>query len=199
MNMHQLSPEEHSEVLRRAQEIDNHTHDQVGVEDYVKAAEEAGISREAVLMALRERLGVPLTMPTVGEMVFAKSADGHYYAATISSIEEKDMKVRFVNGSDSRITTVDLREFNLSPGQKVNYQSSGMWWDAEIVRYNAEGRSVTVNIWGSEETVSLEKIRIRKPTSFELNKSLNAWIARAAIFLSGSGIGIILYRILTKG
>lgn len=200
MNSQQLSQEELTEVLRRAQEIETSSHHMHGgLEEYVAAAEEAGISREATLMALRERLGVPLSLPCEGEMVFAKSGDSHYYIATVTKVEDRLVHCRFMNGSDSKVALGDLREFNLNPGQKLNYQSSGMWWDAEIVRYNSEARSVTLNMWGSEETVPLERVRIRQPSNIELGKSAGIWLSRAAIFLAGSGAGIILMKLLTRG
>jgi hypothetical protein len=199
MQSNQLSQEELTEVLRRAQEIDSASHSISGIEEYVTAAEEAGVSREATLLALRERLGVPIALPTVGEMVFAKSSDGHFYTATVQNVGDKLVSVRFMNGSDAKVPIGEIREFALNPGQKLNYHSNGMWWDAEIVRFNSEARSITMNLWGAEETVTLDKVRIRKPTSFELNKSLGLWINRAAIFLAGTGAGMILMKILTRG
>lgn len=66
------------EVVRRAQEIQDQTQLMLepnpDLEQYVKAAEEAGIHRDATMQALRERLSLPVEMFKPGEYVFAKSA-----------------------------------------------------------------------------------------------------------------------------
>lgn len=199
MAQHELSQAELTEVLRRASEIEAATHSGTGgLEEYVRAAEEAGISREATLYALRERFGFVTDMPSQGEMVFARSADGHHYAASVVSVEGNLAKVRFVNGSEAKVSLVDIRDFGLTPGQKLSAQSSGMWFDSEVIRYNVEARSVTVNMWGSEETLPLEKVRMRKPTMFEQSASAQMWVQRAAIFLAGTGAGMLLLKLITR-
>lgn len=192
-----LTEAELGEVLRRAHQIETAT-SSGGFEEYIAAAEEAGISREATLLALRERFGYRTELPTEGEMVFAKSADNCYYAATVVSVEGNLARVKFVSGSEAKISVTDIRDFSLTPGQKLSIQHSGMWFDAEFMRYNAEARSVTMNLWGSEETLSLEKVRLRQPTKFEQSATAKLWVERAALFLGGTGAGFLLFKILTR-
>lgn len=191
-----LSDEDLALVLRRAHEIESSG--QGGIEDYIAAAEEAGISREATMLALKERLGQPMAPPDSGQMVFAKSADGHFYVATVSGTEGALISVRFVNGSDAKVPVADIRDFSVTPGKKLSIHSSGMWFDGEVIRFNPESRSVTMNLWGSEETVNLEKVRLRKPNALELDKNLNLWTNRIGWFVMGSGVGALILWLLTR-
>ena len=116
-----------ADLLRRAQEIDEQT--RLMLEPYpeytelIHAAEEAGIARDATLQALRERMSLPVQAFEPGTKVFAKSADGHFYAATLEKIQGRTAHIRFVNGSEHVADMTDLRLFSLTPGQRVQFHS----------------------------------------------------------------------------
>ncbi len=184
-----------SEILRRAHEIESHAPTDAtisGYQDYIDAAEEAGISREATLQALRERLGLPVTTPEAGQLVYAKSADGHFYPARIQSAEGQNFRVRFMNGSEATKPMADLRELSFTPGLKVNYHSpsSGGWWTADLVRFNETAQTVTVNAWGTEETVPLDQIRLKSTNPSAV--TAQTWMLRLSHWLVAGGLGFAL-------
>lgn len=186
-----------ADLLRRAQEIDEQT--RLMLEPYpeytevIRAAEEVGIARDATLQALRERMSLPVQAFEPGTRVFAKSADGHFYAATLEKIQGRTAHIRFVNGSEHVADMTDLRMFSLTPGQKLMFHSPsyGMWVQAEVVRFNRDSGSVTVNAWYQEETVPLEKVRLVKERAFrEAVFKFRDDIRMAAIGFAGLLIGI---------
>jgi hypothetical protein len=201
-------PEDTAELLRRAQEIDEQT--RLMLQPYpeytelICAAEEAGIARDATLQALRERMSLPVQAFEPGRRVFAKSADGHFYAATLESLNGRTANLRFVNGSDHVADMTDLRLFSLTPGQRVwfNSPSYGVWMQSEVVRFNPDSSSVTVNAWYQEETVPLEKIRLNKerspfqPPAFKLRDDMKMAAIGFAGLIAGTGLGIWIARLL---
>ena len=193
------------EVVRRAQEIQDQTQLMLepnpDLEQYVKAAEEAGIHRDATMQALRERLSLPVEMFKPGEYVFAKSADGFYYIALLMAIEGRKAKVEFLTGSEHYCDASDLRLFSLTPGQKVSYFSkgSGMWWEGQLTKFSREKKSVTVTCWGDSETVALEKVRLPRDVQvLPMSDRARLWAVGIASALSGGVVGAILLRLLTR-
>ncbi len=193
------------EVLRRAQEIDDQTRQMLEpypeYSELIHAAEEAGIARDATLQALRERLSLPVKEFEPGTRVFAKSADGHYYAATLDRVHGRTAHLRFVNGSEHVADMTDLKMFSLTPGQKVAFHSSGygMWIVGEVVRFNRESGSVTVTAWYQEETVPLEKVRLSKERPpLEFGGSAKLWAVGVACLVAGSAIGAVIMAMLQR-
>lgn len=193
------------EVVKRAQEIQDQTQLMLephpDLEQYVRAAEEAGIHRDATMQALRERLSFPIEQFKPGEYVFAKSADGFYYAAVLHHIEGRKAKVEFISGSEHFCDAADLRLFSLTPGQKIGYfsKSSGMWWEGQLSKFSREKKQITVSSWGENETVPLEKVRLPRdvqvlPMSFRAKM----WAVGVASALSGGVIGAILMKLLMR-
>lgn len=196
---------EMEEVLKRAQEIHDQTKHLAVTEDevegFVKAAEEAGLSRDATLQALRERLGYGEDAFEPGANVFAKSTDGHYYIAKVVSKSGTRATVRFCTGGEDTVSTIDLRAFSMVPGRKLQYfsPSSSWWWDADVVRVNVEGGSITVRCWGMEETVPFEKVRLpkeHKPLTSSERASL--WMVGVSAALTGGAAGALLTYFLTR-
>lgn len=194
-----------TEVVRRAQEIQDQTHLMLepnpDLEQYVRAAEEAGIHRDATMQALRERLSLPIEMFKPGEYVFAKSADGFYYVAVLMEIEGRKAKVEFLSGSEHFCDASDLRLFSLTPGQKVSYFSkgSGMWWEGQLNKFNRETKNITVTTWGDSETVSLEKMRLPRDVQvLPMSYRAKLWAVGIASVLSGGVVGAILMKLLTR-
>lgn len=193
------------EVVRRAQEIQDQTQLMLepspDLEQYVKAAEEAGIHRDATMQALRERLSLPVEMFKPGEYVFAKSADGFYYTALLMAIEGRKAKVEFLTGSEHYCDASDLRLFSLTPGQKISYFSkgSGMWWEGQLTKFNRDKKTVTVTNWGDSETVALEKVRLPRDVQvLPMSYRTRLWAVGIASALSGGVVGAILLKLLTR-
>lgn len=201
MDRQSLTTEELSDVLRRAQEIDSNQGNSTDMEAYVQAAEEAGISREATMQAIRERLGYPLSAAKLGDFVFARSADGHYYAAKVGSTSDKSARVRFMNGAEIEMPLSDLREFNLMPGQKLNYlsPSGGYWANGTVSTFNPDSRVVVLESWGVSESVALDKVRLLgQNVGRGVRAKANEWVAKFWWLSGGVALGVLLDRLLTR-
>src|SRR5437016_2718188 len=118
----QFSEEERRETLRRAQEIADNppARSETGeLESYLRAAEETGIPRDAVLAALRERLLVPADSLKEGDLVFAPSADGASYPARIDRFQGDEVVVTFMSGGEHTLALASIRPLGLVPGRQL--------------------------------------------------------------------------------
>lgn len=194
------------DLIRRAQEIESQglqlREQNEEAELFVRAAEEAGVPRDAAVQALRERLAI-LDSFEVGSKVFARSADGFAYIATVMGSESGRIRVRFLTGTEVRVPPEDIEEINLSPGSKLGYFTNSMWWTGKVMRANLEGGSITLEQWGQEETVPLEKVRLPRRSRatgepFDL-KSNATLVAMAAVgLLSGGVVGALITWIIMR-
>lgn len=169
--------------------------------ELIRAAEEAGIARDATLQALRERMSLPAEAFEPGTKVFARSADGHFYAATLEKVEGRTAKLRFVNGSEHMLDVTDLRMFSLTPGQKIWFHSPSymVWVQGEVVRFNRDSGSVTLTAWYQEETVPLEKIRLAKDRIALPNRDkLQLWGIGIACAVTGGLAGAVITLLLRR-
>lgn len=200
-----MRSDEMQEVLARAHEIESQSgallHSETDVESFVAAAEETGLSRDAVLQALRERLRLPAEAYEPGKQVFAASADGHHYVANLLSISDRTAKVEFLNGGTHTLPVHELRAFSTIPGQKVQYfsPSSGMWFTGTIVKYNEAKKTIKVSAWGSEESVSLAKVRLaREGTASGKISKIAVWAYAALSYVGGAGTVLLILKLLGK-
>ncbi|MGQ0643246.1 MAG: hypothetical protein ACT4P6_21080 [Gemmatimonadaceae bacterium] len=80
-----LTDDELRDVLARAEEIQRTTRHgsewNAELAAVTGAAEEVGLSRQAVERALNERFSFLVTPPAPGTLIWAKSADGKFYVA----------------------------------------------------------------------------------------------------------------------
>jgi len=194
-----------SEVIRRASEIDDQTRllaaSDRDIAEFVAAAEEAGISRDATLQALRERLEYVREAYAGGQLCFAMSADGRSYVARILSLEADSAKVRFMSGGEVQLSVSQLRPLQLGPGHRLEYQSPSMkmWLTTDVVRYNADTQAVSFNYWGTEETVPLDQVRLpRTPKAEELTARATNIAIGIASALGGGVLGALVMRFIMK-
>src|SRR5687768_5183766 len=114
-----LTDDELRDVLARAEEIQSASRrkDEMNteLEAVIGAAEEMGLARPAIELALRERLAFSVTPPTVGSLVFARSADGKFYVANVLSISADAIRVRFLQGSEHFVTLDSSSRARSSP------------------------------------------------------------------------------------
>lgn len=166
----------------------------------VDAAQEAGMSREAVLMALRERLEETAREFKEGEFVFAESDDHHWYAAKYLGMEGSRCKLRYMTGGEALVEPTKLRAFGLNPGKKVQcYNATNKTWtSAEVIRYNPDSHSVTVNYWYTEEVLPIERIRIKRDFKGVNLNIKNKGLAIAIAIALGSGFLGALITMLLK-
>src|SRR5688500_18898375 len=111
MRLTQLTETELAETVQRAREIADQGRElatpEARYEDYIHAAEEVGIPREAMLQAIRERVLVPGENLEEGQIVFAPSADGFWYPAELKTLGEQTSTVHFVTGADHTCATAE--------------------------------------------------------------------------------------------
>lgn len=193
-----------SEVIRRAQEISEQTtlifEPHPDIEQYIQAAEEAGISRDATMQALRERLDFPVRAFQPGELVFALSGDERFYVAKIVQIEGRQAQIRFLSGSDHHCEASDLRRFSLMPGQKVQYNSPThhLWVSGKLEGFNRDANSITATWGGVSETLPLDKIRLPREGQTQQAPAIPLWVVGVASGLGGGIVGAILMRLLMR-
>jgi hypothetical protein len=190
-------------LIHRATQIQEGSGDlsfsKLNTDEFVRAAEEAGISREATLQALRERLQVIKETYGPGQFAFAKSGDQQHYVVKILSGEGDTAKVRFMSGGEATVHVADLRPFNLGPGTKLEYMSPSwnMWLSSNVLRFNAETQVATFNYWGNEETVPLDQIRIARE-SVSNDDRLSAWLFGAACTVGGGILGALITYLVMR-
>ncbi len=196
-----FSSEELTEILARAEEISSQRSESLlhsnEIEAILDAAEEAGLNREATLQALRERLAPPSADIVAGELVFAKSDDGHYYPARLIGMANHYADIHFISGTKTKIGIGDIKPFTITPGLKLQFQEQtfNYWTEGEVTRYNDEGRSVTFLYWGKEITVSLEKVRQKKVSPLQRATSAVKWKILGLVIGSSAITGAIGFLI----
>lgn len=195
----QFSEEEIREVLARAEEI----HQRRGngpaeneSEIVIRAAEEAGLPREAVEQAIRERFDIPAEIPKPRELVFAKSSDGRYYVAEVLE-SERGIRVRFSKGGEVTLALQDLRPCTFLPGARIvcPWPDWG-WWTCTVISYDAEKRKVKVTDgWGNYQTFAIADVRLDPPrrslsTFNRFKNAVTAW-GMGYLFAALVGAGIM--------
>jgi hypothetical protein len=170
-------------------------------EAFVKAAEEAGIQRDAVLQALRERIVIPKNLFQEGQFVFAKSADNHFYVAELVELEGSTAKVHFLTGGEAVVSANDIRVFSLTPGLKLGVFTKGwgIWSTGSVKGYDAHARVVHVDCYGTEESLPLTKVRlIPERTPRELAMQAKLMLYSGAALLCGTGLGMAIMKFLSR-
>ena len=196
-----LSPDQIHDVLHRAQEIELHRRHELAltseVSSVIAAAEEVGVSRDAILQAMQEHFDLLGEPPKVGELVFAKSANEKYYVAEILRIGDGATKLCFLNGGETTVSPKDIRPFSIIPGSRLvcNWPDWG-WWSCTVLSFDAKHRRVRVSDnWGSEETFSIADVQLDMR---EINKGPRGgsfaaqWQTSLAIFAGGGLVGALL-------
>ncbi|MBX3095539.1 MAG: hypothetical protein KF812_01635 [Fimbriimonadaceae bacterium] len=199
---HELNDEALSGVIERAHELQMQDQELASYEAFVQAAEEAGVPRESVLQALRERLA---TAPQfkVDDLVFAPGADGWLYIAKITGLEEGVAQLKFANGADASFTTNKLMSMSLLPNQKVqvNLPGWGGWYGSTVVSINHFAHSLTVNASGIQQTVTMDAVRIRpevadgKERKFTKTEFIE-WVVTAAV--SSAVVGALVTWLIMR-
>jgi hypothetical protein len=134
--------------------------------------------------------------PATGQMVFAKSADGRYYVASVLSAGKESFRVRFMSGGEAQVNVLDMRTLSLTPGQKIEYlsASSGGWWTGTISEYNHDAKRLEISSWGGTEKTGLEGMRLKGETA----ASPNPLMGKLAIVLTGGVVGALLHWLFTR-
>lgn len=205
MPLQHLEDEELQATLTRAREIADQGRE-IGepgaqYEAYLHAAEEMGVPREAMLQALRERMLIAGETLEAGQQVFAPSADGFCYVATLLSVSEHTARVRFLEGGEHTCATSDLRPLSLIPGRKLQGDIKGWgWYDCVVKRHNPGEAKVQVahDDWSeTKEWLPLRKLRLT-PDHVRPQPPGRATSAAARIAAVAGGAGLLIGLLLDR-
>lgn len=192
-------------ILQRAEEIEFSASVGTGLsradEELVAAAQEAGLSREAVEQALRERFALENMHLQVGSLVFAQSSDRHFYPAKISAIEGAAVRVEFASGGEHTVSRMEIKPFTVLPGQMINVPwPSWGWWNSRVISFDREQMKVRVSDnFGSELTVPISETRLAPELApSEARDRLRQWLTYAAISLSSGVVGALIMRAILR-
>jgi hypothetical protein len=188
-------------MLARAEKIEAARNGELSLDeelrDVVAAAEEAGLSRESVLLAVREQRARERP-PEPGELVFAESVDGRHYAARVVAVAPGRVDVQFLKGSERCLEPAQVKRLELSPGSRAEVPWPGWgWWNSEVVSYNAEGLTVTATDGMSRHTFPLSEIRLKRPASASQER-MRALGTNVAFLLAGTGLGLAIMRAILR-
>jgi hypothetical protein len=196
-----LTDEELRDVLARAEEIQSASRrkDEMNteLEAVIGAAEEMGLARPAIELALRERLAFSVTPPTVGSLVFARSADGKFYVANVLSISADAIRVRFLQGSEHLVTLDELKPCAFIPGERV--VCDWPWWGpwtCTVVAYDAGKQQVKLSDgWGYTKTFPISQVWL--PPARKSRASGARMRVYATLIGAGAGLGALVASIVT--
>ena len=200
----ELSPDELREVLARAEEIHSRNVETGDAESILRAAEEAGLPREAIEKALEERFGAPREPAKPGELIFAQSTDGKHYVAEALSGDHRETRVRFLKGGEHSVPTANTRPASFLPGERVvcPWPFWG-WWTCTVISYDAPKKKIKVTDgWGEYQTFSIKDVHIIPPRPAKARPPmgrLKALIWTYALgAVSGGAIGAWITWLLTR-
>jgi hypothetical protein len=178
-------------VLARAEEIHSRSVEGHDSESILHAATEAGLPREAVEQALRERFDLFGEPPKVDDVVFARSSDDRHYVATVLGVTESGARVRFVKGGEATLPYSSLRPCPFLPGEEltVDWPWWG-WWPVSVVSYDRDSQSVQVTDGWTEEWFSFDKIRLDPPKKHSAARRALFW-TYAALGSVGAVVGAV--------
>lgn len=197
-----MDQDELRQLLTRAEEIQAQSNVDVRLDEelrqVVAAAEEAGLDRESIMRALKERKSLVRPLAE-GELVFARSADGHSYPARLTSVDALSATVKFLNGGDSVQSLEDVRRLAVIPGMKleVPWPNWG-WWPANVVSFDVENSKVKMNDgWGNEHTFHISDVRLRAPEP-DWKQRAFTWGHMGLAALGGTAVGMLLMKLLAR-
>ena len=198
--MTQLTDDELRDVLTRAEEIQRASRHgeewNAELAAVVGAAEEVGLSRQAVELALNERFNLSVTAPVVGSLTWARSADGKFYVAEVLSTFEHGARVRFLRGSEHSVTMDQLRPCAFIPGERV--VCDWPWWGAwtcSVIAYDPVKQRVKLND-GSGSTKTFPVAEVWLPPA-KANPSAARTRVYARLIGAGAGAGALIGSIIT--
>ncbi len=158
-----LTDEELRDVLARAAEIESAARQgkewNAELTAIIGAAEEAGLSGQAVRRALTERLNLP-AIPVAGSLAWARSADAKFYVAEVLSISEEGARVKFLRGSEHQLALDQLRPCAFIPGERVvcNWPMWGPWTGTVIAYDPLKQRIKLSDGWGSSNSFPVSEV-----------------------------------------
>jgi hypothetical protein len=195
-----LSDEELRDVLARAEEIQrtDRSGDEWNAEvaAVVGAAEEVGLSRQAVERALNERLKLFAAPPVAGTLVWAQSADGKFYVAEVVSTSNEGARVRYLRGAEHQVTIDQLRPCAFIPGERVTCHWP-WWgpWTCTVMSYDRAKQRVKLSDgWGDSKNFSVSEVWLAPPKARSAAGRTRVYLTLMGV---GASIGALIGSIVT--
>lgn len=198
-----MDHEQIRQLLTRAQEIQTHqlTGDEAEaeLEQVVAAATETGLSREAVMQALRERTNLADRPIEHNALVFAPGAGKHLYVAQVKSVDEGLVSVKFLSGGEATFPKSQIRSLDMLPGKKLGCQWQGWgWWNSTVLTFDAENKRVfATDGWGQNQFFSLSDVRLDQETDPQPGRA-RQWVFYLAVSLGSGALGALLMRLFMR-
>jgi hypothetical protein len=191
-----ISDSQLRDLLARAEELDRASRQPAGsdIAGLLGAAEEVGFSRRAVQQALAEQFGLPALPLARGTLIWARAADGKFYAAEVIASEEETTHLRFLGGSEHHLPLEELRTCVLNPGARItcNWPKWGTW-TCTVVAYDREKQRVKLNDgWGSTKWFPLAELWMAQPKASPARRRMDAILIGSGALL-GSIITALLF------
>lgn len=188
------------EILVRAEQIHLGTTEQSEEDALLKAAEEAGLPRNAVEQALRERIAMQAN--NQGDFIFAPGGDGKLYIAEVLSDQNGITRAKFLNGSEVTFPSDQAMTATFLPGSKVqaNWPAFG-WWTCTVLGYDKPNRLVRLSDgFGTEKTISLTELRQINPDSINplIRRAKALFKQNPMVFIIGAGLLFVSFVILLR-
>lgn len=199
-----MTNDQFREVLARAEEIDLQRAMQLEesneTNQLIAAAEEAGLSREAVLTALRERLSLAEQPLADGDLVFAQSADERHYVARVLSVDGGVLRVQFLNGSEATVKRAKCRPFQATPGSKMQAQWPNWgWWTCNVISYDSRNQKVQLSDgWSEQQWFHVSDVRLDLRREGRTGPRPWQSLMYVAVAAGGGIIGSVLTWILSR-
>ncbi len=191
------------EILNRATEID--ASQSLSVEEnpeydnLLRSADEAGIKRESVLQALRERLGYVEQPLKADDFVFARVPSGEGYPANVISVESDGVLVKFTSGATLKVPRSAVTPFLGLPGDQVMVPWTDSWWTlGSVDEYVPEKKMVRVKAMGKTKYFMLHELKQPPVGAKAAPTSAQPVLPRLAIaagsLLVGAGLTYLFMR-----
>ncbi len=212
----ELSDESIQDTVRRAAQI-MERQTTVGTDDphasvslYLDAAEEAGISREAMLQALYEKkILVSADSFQVGDMVFAESeADGNLYPATVIAREPHSIRAAYRVAGEATVPITGVHEFAVIPGTRLQFHhpdclGAGLWGTGKVSAFHPATELFDMSYGGMNYTVPISNVRMKKPDTVKdkVAATVQARIVTASLIAGSAGIvigGLITWLLMGR-
>jgi hypothetical protein len=195
-----LTDDELREVFARADEIQRTSRRggewNAEVAAVMAAAEEIGLSRQAVERAIQERLNLPMAPPDVGALAWARSADGKFYVAEVVAASDDGVRVRFLRGSEHTVMLDELRPCAFIPGQRVT--CNWPWWGpwtCSVVGYDPATQQVNLNDgWGYTKTFPVSEVWLPPEKARRGSGRNRVYLTLAGV---GAGVGALIGSLIT--
>lgn len=184
-------------ILLRAEEIDRDSKldpqtdpRYVGL---VEAASEAGINKDSVIQALRERVSILEAEPEVGDLIFAMSVDGDYHLAKFLGESGEYTSVEFYGGGKADVLSSTIKPFQMIPGSEVHVKWDRRGWVAgKVLDKDPEKNWLYVEVDGNSRYIDYDEVRILKATPLAKPSSLSYLRDRIVLILGSAAVGALL-------